>query len=138
MVAEQRWPLRLLSAVLLGLQVAFAALHATVGISIRGTAVPVANTSHLIGLNWWWLCAFGVTAIALGVTWWRGRYRHQAHAVSGAVWAMYAAELWFATFRTPPYVPITWPVAATGLAIMYAVVAGALAEAADLAARGER
>lgn len=129
---------RLLSGVLLGLQVVFAVLHASTGLSLRGIPVQQTQLVRLTDLNWWWLVAFGVTAIALAVTWVTGRYRQHAHAVAGAIWAMYAVELWFAAFAPHPLLPLAWPVAATALAVVYGLVGGALAEQADVVARGER
>lgn len=127
---------RLLSVLLLCLQVVFALVHIVPSIAWRGLSLRGINMEHLLLLNWWWLGAFGVSAIGLGVTWMLRRYRQHAHAVAGSVWMMYAVELWFATSGAHPLVPPTWPAAATALALVYAIVAGALDEQASAASRG--
>ncbi|HEY2101482.1 MAG TPA: hypothetical protein VGH72_33800 [Pseudonocardia sp.] len=129
---------RLLSGVLLGLQLIFALLHVSTSIALRGVPVAQAQVARLTDLNWWWLFAFGMSALFLAITWFYERYRPQAHAVAGAVWAFYATELWFAAFAPSPLLPVTFPAAASVLAVIFGVVGGALAEAEDVAARGAR
>lgn len=130
---------RALSGLLIVAQFTVAGIHASYSLAYRGVNVAASGDrlEHLRSLDTWWLIAFGATGLLLIGTWALGRWRQYAHALAGAVWVMYAGELWFATFAITPLVPLTWAASATLLAGIYAVVAGAHAEHSEPAGRKE-